>query len=530
MNKSYIFILMLLVLNFGGFEYAAGTESATPSGACSTHNDPKKLCIDKATFGDVFESLENKTSEYNELLGSPGSMSYYKRTIGGEGVYMITTDAGRDTTWETALFYGLLKNNKALIEKASARLDGSKGFDYTLIRVISNMGKFSDIDNTIGILMKKGASPDARGYAGNTPLHKLMSVFLEDEGRLKVMAIMIKAGANPNVRNDEGNTPLSVLLDEYTFIQDKGSIITVLAMSKLDLRQKDASGSTVFSSLLKMATMEEHNISEDTIIEIMHSSSLEDIEIDAPDKKGRTYLNIAYFGGFEKVTQELLAMGAKDYAIRIAPKAALAMNTTIIGLNSQDIVRLKGKQCQFILNEYAVKYENLSGYKGVDYPIKLKSKVGGIEYRHTASSEKFSVMDCRLAVALVAWSPVLKKHKVKEIEHMRAYSPGAKIGGGKKQSYHSRALALDPAYFIYEDGTRLVVKEDWTERDKGEGPCHALKVNDRKESKAQVMLRKLVCDTGRIDVFGVIITPHYNKAHHDHVHVELNPNESMFLQ
>ncbi|MFC1769470.1 extensin family protein [Nitrospirota bacterium] len=534
MNKFYALIAMLFVFACGGPEYVIQPDSEPPpppSESISSNIDSEYFSFNK-DFNDLFESFENKTGDYHGLLGSPGSIAYYDTTVNGEKFYNIQTDdGGRDTTWESVLYYGLLKDNKPLIAKASARLKGTKGFDHSLLRVISNYGKFDDLKGTVGILIDKGASPDARGfYGGATALHELMSVFSEGEGRLEAVSIILEAGADPNASDDKGDTPLSLLLDEFNFSSDKAGIIKLLAGSSLDVSRKDASGEVVFAKLLRMASIEDQGIGEDTLLGIMRSSSLKGIEIDKPGAKGRTYLNMAYFGGFEKVAEELLSMGAKDYGIRIEPGAAMAMNTTILGLGSYDIAMLKRKQCEFILDEYGVKYENLTGYPGVDYPIRLKSKVGGIEYRHTGGNEKFSVMDCRMAVALVAWSPILKMHQIKEIEHMRAYSPGAKIGGGTKASYHSKALALDPAHFLYEDGTLLNVKGDWTERSKTEGPCHALELMDRKEPKEQEMLRKLVCDTGRVDIFSAILTPHYNKAHHDHVHVELNPNLQMFIQ
>jgi len=34
-------------------------------------------------------------------------------------------------------------------------------------------------------------------------------------------------------------------------------------------------------------------------------------------------------------------------------------------------------------------------------------------------------------------------------------------------------------------------------------------------------MRRVVCDAAARNVFQVIITPHYNRAHHNHVHLEI---------
>jgi hypothetical protein len=38
-------------------------------------------------------------------------------------------------------------------------------------------------------------------------------------------------------------------------------------------------------------------------------------------------------------------------------------------------------------------------------------------------------------------------------------------------------------------------------------------------------MRKLVCDAARAGLFQTVITPHYNDAHRDHVHLEIDPGD-----
>jgi len=40
------------------------------------------------------------------------------------------------------------------------------------------------------------------------------------------------------------------------------------------------------------------------------------------------------------------------------------------------------------------------------------------------------------------------------------------------------------------------------------------------------VLREITCKTAELDLFQVILTPHYNRAHHNHLHLELDWKES----
>ena len=132
------------------------------------------------------------------------------------------------------------------------------------------------------------------------------------------------------------------------------------------------------------------------------------LHLDARNKRGKTPLSLAFFGDMEEVTKYLIERGATDYGIKndsdsIVTEAGLSA----IGMGSAEILALNQKQCSFILREYDVDFELLQDISGVEIPVRLKSPVGGITYRHTGGSEKFSIIDCRLAVTLVGWAPIL---------------------------------------------------------------------------------------------------------------------------
>jgi hypothetical protein len=101
----------------------------------------------------------------------------------------------------------------------------------------------------------------------------------------------------------------------------------------------------------------------------------------------------------------------------------------------------------------------------------------------------------------------------------------AVVSGSAKQSGHARGLALDVASLEMRDGRKLSVEEDWTQRARGAEPC-ADYPQDSANGRA---LRGIVCDAFERALFPTVITPHYNDAHANHVHMELGPPDRPFL-
>ncbi len=130
----------------------------------------------------------------------------------------------------------------------------------------------------------------------------------------------------------------------------------------------------------------------------------------------------------------------------------------------------------------------------------------------------YGVMDCRLALTFDELAELLVEHDVVEVDIGTAYRKHSKLGSNKP-SQHSYALAADIIAFKLSDGRVLNVEQDFF----GEigkpvcGPESQLtQVTDE-----SVALRNLVCDIARAGYFHYILTPNYNAAHHDHVHVDI---------
>jgi hypothetical protein len=120
-------------------------------------------------------------------------------------------------------------------------------------------------------------------------------------------------------------------------------------------------------------------------------------------------------------------------------------------------------------------------------------------------------MACPVAAALVLWEreivqPAARRHfgrAVMRIDHFGSYSCRRLYGrdeGG--WSEHARANALDVAGFRLGDGTRIGVAGDW--RDRGAKGRFLRDVRD-----------------GACRLFATVLSPDYNEAHRDHLHLDL---------
>ena len=129
------------------------------------------------------------------------------------------------------------------------------------------------------------------------------------------------------------------------------------------------------------------------------------------------------------------------------------------------------------------------------------------------------VMQCPLAVRYVIWDrqvlqPAAEKtfgSRVARVENYGSYSCRRIYGqtdAAARPSEHARANALDIAGVTLEDGRTVSVAGDWT----GEG---------RNGEEGRAFLKRL--RDGACRVFSTVLTPDYNEAHKDHLHLDGAP-------
>ncbi|GAB4211580.1 MAG: hypothetical protein OHK0013_33460 [Sandaracinaceae bacterium] len=85
-------------------------------------------------------------------------------------------------------------------------------------------------------------------------------------------------------------------------------------------------------------------------------------------------------------------------------------------------------------------------------------------------------------------------------------------------SGHAHALAIDVLTLVREDGSTFRILDDWLARARGADPCGEF---DEPDEPRRV--RRLVCDAVERGLFQVVITPHHDDRHANHLHLEVRP-------
>jgi hypothetical protein len=170
---------------------------------------------------------------------------------------------------------------------------------------------------------------------------------------------------------------------------------------------------------------------------------------------------------------------------------------------------------------------------GVRTPIRLAGKLHGV-WVHSSLPEgerrttPFEILDARLALALDDFAEVLSNHDIVEVIHFTMYRPGdgAEEAGATGKARHPGGMAIDIGALRKRGGAILNVKAHWP-ASLGAKTCgekaHLVPARRGRE------LMSLVCEARDLRLFHVILTPHFNRAHHDHLHLEIKPDTPWFL-
>lgn len=169
-------------------------------------------------------------------------------------------------------------------------------------------------------------------------------------------------------------------------------------------------------------------------------------------------------------------------------------------------------ECRVLLRSAGVRYAVLPKVEGDNpqcgYADGVRLLPGGA--RRIGFAPASPGIACPVAAALSVWEwqvlqPAARKHfgsEVVGIEHLGSYSCRRIYGRGAGDwSEHATADALDIAAFRLSDGSRVSVPDDWS----GGGERAAF-------------LREV--RTGACRLFSTVLSPDYNAAHRDHLHLD----------
>jgi hypothetical protein len=193
------------------------------------------------------------------------------------------------------------------------------------------------------------------------------------------------------------------------------------------------------------------------------------------------------------------------------PWTALDLEAPVGRATAGKLARLEGGKCLSSLADAAISVRAVpavsAGACGYDDGVRWSAGgVRGIGYAPAAP-----VLACPLAASLAVWEREVVQpaalqimgSRVRSIDHFGSYACrrlyGRSSGGW---SEHAHARALDVAGFRFEDGRRLTVASDWSGQDAEARFLHAVR-------------------DGACDLFSTTLSPDYNAAHRDHLHLDM---------
>jgi hypothetical protein len=189
--------------------------------------------------------------------------------------------------------------------------------------------------------------------------------------------------------------------------------------------------------------------------------------------------------------------------------------------------------CEAELDRRKIAYARETA-RGVLAPVRLKGPLHGILFKTDLPAAQdattpYQIADCRLVLAMDDFAAILAAHDVVEVRHYSMYRPPSESGPAdqKPGTRHAGALALDAARFTLKDGTKLDVDKDFhgkiDAKTCGEGAA------PDPSTPAALELRKILCETVDQHLFNVVLTPNYNREHHNHFHLEVTAGVKWFL-
>lgn len=171
---------------------------------------------------------------------------------------------------------------------------------------------------------------------------------------------------------------------------------------------------------------------------------------------------------------------------------------------------------------------------GIATSLRVDKSVGEVEIQAPPVRTKFGLLDCRQALIWLELSQLLSDHNVEKVRIDNFYRPGARLARrGARRSQHAYGLAADVVSFTLKDGTVLDVQDDFRGRI-GEPPCgpkaqlHLPPGSNPNDAARSLHLRNLVCAIARAGWFHHILTPNYNRAHRDHLHLDIKRDNNWF--
>ena len=188
--------------------------------------------------------------------------------------------------------------------------------------------------------------------------------------------------------------------------------------------------------------------------------------------------------------------------------------------------------CKAELTARSIPFVEETG-RGVVQPVRLTGPLHGVTYRTDEGAQErattpYEIADCRLVLALDDFAQILEKHDIVEVRHYSIYRPpGKSWPEDKAAKQHAGGLALDAGRFIAKNGATLDVTKHFHGAI-GDATC-GKSAAPHPVTKEATELRSILCEAVGAHLFNIVLTPNFNRPHHNHFHLEVAAGVTWYL-
>lgn len=198
-----------------------------------------------------------------------------------------------------------------------------------------------------------------------------------------------------------------------------------------------------------------------------------------------------------------------------------------------EYANLTNEQVLAELERREIPYRRVEDVPGVRLPIRLTGRLHGVWIHSVLPPEQrkttpFEILDGRLALALDDFCSILEAHGFDEIVHFTMYRPPHQgpAKAGEYEHRHPGGMAIDLGAIKKTSGHWMAVGPHWPSqlgaKSCGEG---GRELRGRRGRE----LLSVACEASDMRIFHYMLTPHFDDAHADHLHLEIKVGVKWFL-
>jgi hypothetical protein len=188
---------------------------------------------------------------------------------------------------------------------------------------------------------------------------------------------------------------------------------------------------------------------------------------------------------------------------------------------------LDAKECIAELGARHIRYSDGIRTPSIDAPVALEGPLHGVNFEFLypgAPEKKKNLLDCRLLLALDDLAQIAAEHGIRTVRYNSLFrGRWARKSGAR----HGAGVAIDITEFVTADDQVWNVLRDFGGHGVGSRTC-----GDRAPAAAPgkpAELRNFVCAVDRAKIFNLMLTPHYDRRHKNHLHLEVRRKIRWFL-